>query len=173
MSKPGPKPEPAEIKLIKGNPGKRPIEPSPQPTPVAPKPPSWLLPEAKKRWKELAPELEQLGLLTKADGLTFSMMLTHYALAVDALRQLKSWKKEIGNLGYNDLPLTIKRSIDKLPLVIKGSKDTYLANPLLRILRDHSALFKAYMAEFGLSPSSRVGFSVPDQSSEWDEFFND
>jgi transposase InsO family protein len=70
-------------------PGKRPLGHSLQPSPIAPPIPSWLPAEAKKRWKELAPELEKLGLFTSIDGPVFALMLTHYAFAEEAIKEIK------------------------------------------------------------------------------------
>ncbi|MFS8573266.1 MAG: P27 family phage terminase small subunit [Clostridia bacterium] len=38
------------------------------------------------------------------------------------------------------------------------------------MLRDHSTSFRAYLAEFGLSPSSRVRLALPGQEDEEDEY---
>jgi phage terminase small subunit len=52
--KPGPKPKPTELKIIEGNPGKRPLNKNePRPPRLSPQCPNWLLPEAKKEWKRL------------------------------------------------------------------------------------------------------------------------
>jgi phage terminase small subunit len=64
----GPKPKPSALKLIAGNPGKRPMnaaEPAFEPagTPA----PDWLSDEAQAVWERVAPCLEVNGLLTKPD----------------------------------------------------------------------------------------------------------
>jgi P27 family predicted phage terminase small subunit len=159
MSLPGRKPDPNALKLIKGNPGRRPIKPSPQPTPVAPEPPSWLDAEARKKWKELAPELEKVGLLTAVDGATFAMMLVHYSLAVEAVRELKRIRRELRKDGKKQHPLL---ATDEMKMPRK--------HPLHQILRDHSSAFKAYMPEFGLSPSSRSRLSIQEPEGEEDFF---
>ena len=159
MSQPGTKPEPGALKLIKGNPGKRPVKTSPQPTPVAPMIPPWLPAEAKRRWKEIGPELERLGLLTAVDGLAFSMMLNHYAIAVEAAREIKRIRRELRKEGKKQHPLI---TIDERGLSRK--------HPLHQILRDHSEAFKSYMPEFGLTPSSRSRLSIPEPEGA-DDFF--
>ena len=64
----GRKPKPTALKLIEGNPGKRPIN-GHEPKPPASKPtcPSHLSPTAKAEWKRLAEALHRIGLLTQAD----------------------------------------------------------------------------------------------------------
>ena len=72
MATKGRKPKPTAMKLLEGNPGKRPLnvhEPIPPKGTV--KCPAWLLPEAKKEWKRLAPALEAMGVLTMADQTAF------------------------------------------------------------------------------------------------------
>ena len=72
MATRGRKPKPTALKILEGNPGKRPINGS---EPVPPKGglkcPTWLLPEAKKEWKRLASSLEVMGVLTMADLTAF------------------------------------------------------------------------------------------------------
>jgi phage terminase small subunit len=63
---PGPPPTPNVIKLLKGNPGRRPIraEPAPSRPAEAPPPPTFLAGYACDEWFRVAPELHALGLLT-------------------------------------------------------------------------------------------------------------
>lgn len=76
----GRKPKPTAIKLLEGNPGKRPLNKSePKPKKGAPKCPAWLLPEAKKEWKRMAEQLELLGLLTAVDMTAFAGYCQSYA----------------------------------------------------------------------------------------------
>jgi len=132
-------PKPTALKILQGNPGKRPLNKAePKPRAVAPKCPSWLPKEAKKKWKEIAPELERLGLLTSVDGMAFTMLLMHWAVAVEAAKQLS----EEG-------------------LLFEDSKGKLRKNPLHQVMRDHSESMKAYLSEFGLTPSSRVRLQVP------------
>lgn len=67
------KPKPTAIKLLEGNPGKRPLNDSePQPKRHAPECPEWLDSVARGIWEDLAPRLERLGLLTEIDGPMFA-----------------------------------------------------------------------------------------------------
>ena len=62
MATRGRKPTPTAIKELEGNPGKRPLnEAEPKPAKKAPLCPKWLEPEAKKEWRRLSKQLEQIG----------------------------------------------------------------------------------------------------------------
>ena len=80
MATRGRKPKPTAMKLLEGNPGKRPLnEREPVPPKGNIKCPDWLLPEAKKEWKRLAPSLEALGVLTLVDLTAFEGYCQAYA----------------------------------------------------------------------------------------------
>ena len=80
MATRGRKPKPTALKLLEGNPGKRPLnDREPVPPKATLKCPAWLLPEAKKEWKRLAPALEAMGVLTMADLTKFEGYCQAYA----------------------------------------------------------------------------------------------
>jgi phage terminase small subunit len=62
-------PVPFPLKVLRGNPGKRPMRPEPQPEIAAdvPEPPSFITGYAADEWWKTAPELHRLGLLTRID----------------------------------------------------------------------------------------------------------
>jgi phage terminase small subunit len=64
--------KPTALKIIQGNPGKRPLnkhEPQPRPGCVKPR---FLKGKAAQVWKRYAPELERIGLLTSVDAEMFA-----------------------------------------------------------------------------------------------------
>lgn len=64
----GPDPKPTILKLIAGNPGKRPLnENEPQPPEGSPVPPNWLREDALAIWNELVPPLVETKLATAID----------------------------------------------------------------------------------------------------------
>lgn len=141
MAKLGRKPHPTALKILYGEKNKDRInlnEPKPKPI-LADSPPSWLPAVSKKKWKELVPKMERLGILTEIDGTSFALMLLHYGLAVEVAQELKKFKGAFkgGKFVQKD--------------AFSGAKK----NPLHQLLRDHSSAYKSYMVEFGLSPSSR------------------
>lgn len=156
MTKPGPAPKPVELKLVEGNPGRRPLPEVPKPTIAAsaPKPPAVLGAEGKKLWNRIAPELHRLGLLTDLDleGLV--------ALCV-SWEQARAAAELIRKQGIVvDLPVFRKDG------EIAGYRTQ--RHPAAQTLRDSLTQFKAFAAEFGLTPSARTKFSMP-KGQEVDE----
>lgn len=130
----GRKPKPTAIKKLEGNPGRRPLnEQEPQPGPASPDVPRGkLTKEGQKLWRDLAPRLIEMGVLTDVDLPAFEMMCNHYGLARDALKL-----------------------INAMGLFVKDRDEQPRKNPALQLYRDNSQAFKAYLIEFGLTPSSR------------------
>ena len=80
MAQKGRKPKPTSLKILEGNPGKRPLPKNEiQPKKKAPRCPSWLEEDAKKEWKRMGKVLEGLGLLTDMDMMAFAGYCQAYA----------------------------------------------------------------------------------------------
>ena len=137
MGKRGPSPQPTKLKLIKGNLGRRPINKNePQPAPVkAPKCPAYFGPIAKTEWKRIVPELEQLGLLTNIDLKAIEV----YCLTYQEYRDVEAVLAKEGR---------VYEAETKIGMVLK-------ARPEVAISRNARQLMKAYLTEFGMTPSSR------------------
>lgn len=88
----GRKPTPGPLKLVRGNPGKRPVKDGPKPRPVRPTQPTWLRPEAKCEWSRLAPELERLELLTIVDRAALAAYCTAWGHLVEAEKKMTKGK---------------------------------------------------------------------------------
>jgi phage terminase small subunit len=68
--------KPTALKIIQGNPGKRPLNRhEPRPT-LGCKRPKFLKGRAARIWDEYAPELERIGVLTAVDGHLFAAWCT-------------------------------------------------------------------------------------------------
>lgn len=127
-------PVPTKLKILKGNPGKRPLNAS-EPAPAARRslaPPAWLEGEAAAEWRRLAPVLSRLGLLSEIDG--------------DALAQYCSlwatWR-------------AAEREIVKHGMVIKGVKGIPVLSPYVGIAQRALAHLRAMLVEFGMTPAAR------------------
>jgi phage terminase small subunit len=79
VGKRGPRPTPTALRVLRGNPSKRPISgDEPQPASLGTlEPPVWLDETAAAIWTELAPQARELGLLTEFDRPRFAMLCGH------------------------------------------------------------------------------------------------
>ncbi len=121
-------------------------ETSPRPRPSRVSRPEWLSPEAKAEWKRLAPELERLGLLTPLDRAAFTCYCQSYGHWLQAQRAIK----ERGTLYVTATGRVRER-------------------PEVAIAESSLKLMKAFAVEFGLTPSSRSRFSLPDPPTQEDD----
>jgi phage terminase small subunit len=81
----GRKPKPTALKLIDGNPGKRPIAGrEPKPPATQPTCPAHLAATAKSEWKRLAGVLNEIGLLTRIDRTVLATYCQAYGRWVEA-----------------------------------------------------------------------------------------
>jgi P27 family predicted phage terminase small subunit len=134
----GRKPKPTHLKVLDGNPGRRPIDKGePQPERAIPTCPSHLCPSAKAEWKRLAHELHELGVLTHLDRAALAAYCQAYGRWVEAERKLV-----------------------ETPTLLKLPSGYLQHNPWLTIATKQLELMHKYMAELGLTPSSRTRVSV-------------
>ena len=138
----GTKPKPTVLKVLEGNPGKRPLPKNePTPAPLMPDCPDWLDAEAKKFWHKYGPKLHALGLLTEVDGPAFDVVCQRYSLWVKCEKRLK-----------------------KKGLISKSQSGYEQQRPEVSIAKQALADVRVFLAEFGMTPSSRRRMSVPEQS---------
>lgn len=143
----GRKPKPTNLKLIDGNPGKRPLnKDEAKPKPIKPTCPVWLNDDAKKMWKCLSKELEKLGLLTNIDGQAFSAACQSYGIWVECEKKLK----ECG----------------RVMIISRENGDYEQQRPEVSIGNTALKNFKVFCAEFGLTPSSRSSISIQGEEEE-------
>lgn len=148
----GRKPLPESVKRMAGNPGKRKLRPDLPSPPGAPAMPKRLMvePVAVAKWRELVPILSDLGTLTLSDGEALATLCEVHAAAQACLLELRA----SGPVMRTDL----------------GGVKPNPAGPLYRGL---VALQASLMAEFGLTPSSRVrlGGQTEAPQDELEAFF--
>jgi P27 family predicted phage terminase small subunit len=153
---PGPKPKPPHLKVIEGNPGKRPIPTNhPKPAPAAPAAPNWnrLLPgptaaqlrkDAAAEWKRVVPVLNNLGLLSVVDN----AVLTDYCICWSRL-------------------LECERTL-AIEGMVKDTDRGPAKHPLTTVAGQYRTALKTYVGELGLGPSSRGRLAVPGTESDND-----
>lgn len=149
MARKGRPPKPTNLKILHGNPGKRPLPVNePKPKPIPPKCPAWMDSEGKKLWKNLMPELERLGLMTIVDGAAFEAVCQNYA----------TWVKCEKHLKKHGLTFTIGREVE---IDDEGNerviKEGYVQQrPEVTIGNKALKAVHTFMVEFGLTPAARV-----------------
>ncbi len=138
---PGPAPKPTRLKVLQGNPGKRPLpKGEPQPRVVAMPCPRWLLPEAKREWRRVAPELKRLGLATVVDRTALSAYCQAYA----------RWRQA-------------EEVLTREGLVFETGSGYLMPRPEVAIAQKSMQIMKGFASEFGFTPASRTRLSVPEQ----------
>ena len=86
---------PTALKIVRGNPGKRPLpENEPKPT-VGAKVPDWLTVGGRKEWKRLAPMLERNGVLTEMDAESLGELCEAKAILKQQLQEEGRWSTEL------------------------------------------------------------------------------
>jgi P27 family predicted phage terminase small subunit len=137
---PGPPPTPTRLKLIRGNPGKRPISRR-EPRPATGKPlcPEWLCDEAHAEWQRITDNLEPMGMLHKVDH----GLIVAWAVAWAQLRQAT---EDIAESGYT----------------IINSHDNLVAHPAVAIRTKAIDQMIKLAGQFGLSPAARTRLETPE-----------
>src|SRR5712691_8892206 len=88
----GRRPKPTRLKMLTGNPGKRPLNGNePRPAPAVPECPTELGPVARTEWNRLVGELSALRLLTNLDRAALAAYCGAYALWAEATAQIQKY----------------------------------------------------------------------------------
>lgn len=143
----GRKPIPTNLKLLRGNPGKRPLNQNePTPAPKIPRAPEHLSDEAKREWRRMARTLFDLGLLTEIDRAALAAYCTAWGRWVEAENNLKKYGT----------------------VMLSPDKGWPVQSPYLSIANRAMEQMQKFMVEFGMTPSSRskVSASKAEQSSD-------
>lgn len=138
MGQRGPKPLPANVHLLRGNPSKlsaAQLRDSISPEVCIPDAPKHLKGSSLKEWNRISVELVQLGLISQIDRAALSMYCTAWGRHTDAETKLR----ELGELGL----------IDETP---NGFK---VQGVWLNISNKAMEQCAKFMAEFGMSPAAR------------------
>lgn len=149
MGRRGPPPEPTVLKLAKGNPGGRPLNPSEVIPPAGePEMPSHLEERAADVWKQVVPRLAKLGLARTIDG----EALGRYCSLVVMWRDLVVFLDKHGR----SYPIRAEpKGKEKQGRVIR-----FAPFPEVGMLMRTSRELIAIEDRFGLSPSARSRIQV-------------
>jgi P27 family predicted phage terminase small subunit len=140
---PGPPPTPLHLRLLRGNPGKRPLRPEPEPArePECPDAPSYLTGYAIDEWYSVGPELHRLGLLTVLD-------VSSFAGYCEAHHRWRLAREALQRMADRD-PITHG-------LLVKTAIGDARRNPLVRAVEAAADEMLAWASEFGLTPVARA-----------------
>lgn len=135
----GRRPKPSRLKLLTGNPGRRPLNPDePQPKIAIPECPPELGPVARREWDRLSKELAALGLLTNLDRSALAAYCGAYALWAEATE-----------------------AIQKYGTMVKSPSGFPIQSPYVSIANRQAEIMMRIASEFGFTPASRSRISTP------------
>lgn len=157
MGERGPKPKPASVHWLHGNPSKKTaaqLMDSLQPEIELPGCPSHLLPEAKKEYKRITPELIRYGLLSKIDRAALCLYLQSWAELVFAEKVLNRRIKEAAKKAQAaEDKGEVYEGSDGLVEITKNGNLIY--SPYWVIANKARQQVDRFLSNFGMSPSSR------------------
>ncbi len=162
-------PKPTALKMLHGNPGRRPLndkEPKPARGERPPAAPSWLDTAARNVWRRLAPELHRLGLLTGLDRDLLALYCVELADYIRALKELRRLPAVVVNGGGRTT--TRKRNGD---VEEKTTRGQLVPNPWLAV-RNHALKNLTRLgSELGLSPAARTRIRVEIEKGDGEDEF--
>lgn len=145
----GRKPTPTHLKLVKGNPGRRPLpakgKPAERDSPPAP---AHLTASARRAWDSVSAMLARAGVLALVDAMAVELLCEAYA-------DWRAARDELTAFGSN-----------YYQTVNQAGGIMHRAHPALAVMRDADRRIKAWLAEFGMTPSARTRIDVAPASDE-------
>jgi P27 family predicted phage terminase small subunit len=135
----GPRAQPTELRIARGNPGKRAInKDEPKPKSELPKCPVHLKGKAKEAWETFATQLTECHIAGDLDAVALELLCTSYALFIEA-------SQLVVELG----PVWMEKGTSKIPKIVYSPHWAVKNREWKNIL--------SMLREFGMTPSSRSG----------------
>ena len=127
--------QPTALKLLRGNPGRRPLpKDEPRPAVRLPNPPAHFTAAQRAHWFKVGRQLKALGVMTEVDGNMLGLLCEAMA----------RWDEAVV-------------AVQKYGMVIIHSKTQMpVRSPYLDILTESTAQTMRLLQEFGMGPSSRA-----------------
>ena len=142
----GAKPKATVLKLITGNPGRRPLNPKEaKPPAVIPDPPEMMKGAALDEWKRVTPLLADVGLIAKLDRAIIAAYCMAWARWIDCERMLET-----------------------TGLIVKAPNGYPMYSPYLSASNKALDQVRQLSEQIGLSGSSRSRIKTNDPASETD-----
>lgn len=148
---PGPPPQPAKLRVLKGN-GRdrdvagRKVRPQPQVVPYLPDAPEHLAPLAAEMWDRVAGELRRLEIAGNVDAAVLEAFCTAYATMRDA-------DELVGRQG----------------MTVAGSQGQQVAHPMLAVAAKARAQIGTLGSQLGLTPAARLRMTLPEVTDDEEE----
>jgi P27 family predicted phage terminase small subunit len=142
----GRKPKPTDLKLVEGNRGKRRLpKREAKPQRVIPSPPAHLSERGREIWGWATSVLDRMAVLTEADPLALERLC-------ETLVEIEELKDDIREHGrYQQVETKVGGVMER-------------ARPAVGMLQDADRRVRAWLTEFGLTPSARA--RVPTRSHD-------
>jgi P27 family predicted phage terminase small subunit len=135
----GRRPKPTRLKVLTGNPGKRPLNmDEPRPDAAIPDCPPELGDVAKREWDRLVGELAALRILTNLDRAALAAYCNAYALWAGAIE-----------------------AIQKYGTMVKSPNGYPVQSPYIAIANRQAEIMLRIASEFGFTPASRSRIATP------------
>ena len=129
----GPKPTPTNLRILRGNPGRRPLnEDEPKPPRALPPVPDWFNLLEREAWDTVIAALEPMGVVTLSDGPALTLLAQTWA----------EWREARGTIDLEGNYYAANGWVRKHPAV------GVAANAWRRVA--------SMLAEFGLTPAART-----------------
>ncbi len=164
MGRPGPKPLPANVHHLRGNPSKKKfgaILDEFRPEVEIPDFPSWIWPEAKKEWKRISVELERYGLVSKLDRAALVLYCQAWAKMVWAERMLSRAMK-LAEEAKAKAEAAGEEYQGGDGMMVKTANGNFTYSHHWVVGKHAASEVKRYLDLFGLSPSARSRVSTSD-----------
>jgi P27 family predicted phage terminase small subunit len=135
----GRRPKPTRLKVLTGNPGRRPLNANePKPEPAVPECPVELGPVARREWDRMAGELAPLRILTNLDRAALAAYCGAYGMWAEATE-----------------------AIQKFGTMVKAPSGFPVQSPYVSIANRQAEIMMRIASEFGFTPASRSRISTP------------
>lgn len=146
MPREGHPPVPTALRILRGNPGKRPLpEGEAQPRQETPPCPRHIQGEARREWKRITRDLADCGLLTVVDRAALAGYCQAWSRWVEAEDVLR-----------------------KAGVLTKTPNGMLVQSPMLAIANRAMDQMRAFLTEFGMTPAARTRIKVEPKKQEAD-----